>query len=177
MGRAYYFPTRLKLGDEFVEALSSSSLEVHNDFRHMAIGADIIVNSSMGNGYVLRLYAGISHMAQPMYKKMRFSFFELPQYLLRRKPVTVLFKHLGLRVSLLRPLVSLGNYMANFRERRNARAEHLKHRFKVSRMDKVPGWVDEMVLNDAHPCKEVHDHQWLQWNIDSRFTDNPADVK
>jgi hypothetical protein len=34
-----------------------------------------------------------------------------------------------------------------------------------------------MVLNDGHKYMEVHDHQWLQWNLDNNFKGDKEDVQ
>ena len=72
VGRCYYFPTRLKAGNYNITVQSASALFVHKDYRHYAVGADIIAYSTFSENYAQKIFAGISPMALPIYKKLKF---------------------------------------------------------------------------------------------------------
>ena len=52
---------------------------------------------------------------------------------------------------------------------------HLKKRFVVKELTKVPEWAGVMATNDSHKYYEVHDTKWLQWVLDNTATGVPSD--
>jgi hypothetical protein len=165
VGRSFYFPAKMKFGDECGMVLSGSALNVHPDYRDLAIGADIIMNTTFNDEYPQTLAAGISPMALPLFKKMRYHIFEIPKYLLRNN-TAVFFQRFGLRGLLLKCFSNLLNPIFRLRKTLFCRTNKLESKFTVKNLQDVPEWVDDMVLNDGHRYMEVHDHKWLQWNLD-----------
>jgi hypothetical protein len=168
IGRCYYFQTKLKLNSSFFDALSASSLEVHPDFRYLAIGADIVMFSSNNEEFEYNLFAGISPMALPLYKKLKYNILELPKYLLRRN-VDIYLRHFGLVGIKHTFLINNLNFFFNIREKLFCRLNYKERLFSVKATNVIPEWINNIVLRDGHSYMEVHDNKWLQWNLDNSF--------
>lgn len=166
-GREAYFTTRLKIGDEVLEAESASSLGVEESFRQLAIGADIVMATYARSR--LFLGAGVSQMALPLDRKLKFHVLEFPRLMLLRNSRALLeAKHL----SWLKGLVNLP--LGWFNKHLVRKADRLSRKFRIEKVSVVPDWVDDIVLHDGHKYAEYHNHEWLQWNLDHQFFDRPG---
>ena len=168
-GRCSLYPVRFKKGDEVCEAVSGSSLEVHEDYRHLAIGADVFAYPVFAKEYGYIIFSGISDMALPLYKKLRFNLLAFPRMMLIGNARSIL-ESKGLRGATLTTAAAVANLLLKpFNVLNRRRGRRIAERFVVEQLDVVPGWVDGIVLDDGHKYMEVHDHRWLQWNLDNNF--------
>ena len=166
------FGTRLKLGEDIVPCMSGTALETHENYRHLALAAEIMMFGHRNDEYECTLSAGISSMAKPLHKKLKYAYFETP-ILLVYKDSRAKFSERGLKGPALWLASKLYNLslLGDMLKQRNA-AKSIHKKFKVQRENIVPEWVDDIVLNDGHKYMEVHDQKWLQWNLDYNFSDN-----
>ncbi len=166
-GIGMWFPTRFKSNDEIIIGRSGSTLEVYEEYRKLALGVDITMKPLSFNDATVLIYAGISEMALPIYKKLRFSVFEYPRAMKLINSRCILesmgMKGVVLKVTsfcanaALKAYYGLSKLFYNYKD------------FKIIKTSVVPQWVDEIVLNDNHPYQEVHDQKWLQWNLDNNL--------
>lgn len=163
IGRTFGFGTRIKAGDKVFGAQTGCGFEVIEEYRKEGVGADLMMMSLYSDEYDFTLAAGISLMVLPMYRKMKYHLFEVPQYFkVRNSRFEV--KSLGLKSRLYR---GLKNCMLKIKDIPNHIANYgLKKRFVIKKETIVPDWVTEMVANDGHQFMEVHDRAWFQWNLD-----------
>lgn len=171
VGRDSYYPTLMKLGKEYRTVLSGSSFEVYSEFRKYSLGLDLLMYYNSGIGYKQLLGGGLSAMAVPLHKKIKFTMFPIPTYLLRRN-VGVFLQRFGFKGILLKTFSKFLNPIFNIKETVFCKVEKSKKPFSIQRLKEVPKWVDDIVLNDGHKYMEVHNHQWLQWNLDHCFDDD-----
>ena len=121
------------------------------------------------------LYAGVSEMALPMYKKIGFKVLEYPRAMQLRKSRSLLsskgFKGLPLKITSgvvdfllysLRALSGLSN-------------RRLSNRYNVKEESSVPDWTETLVKEDTHKYKELHDQKWLEWNLKHNLHSRPRD--
>lgn len=47
--------------------------------------------------------------------------------------------------------------------------------YQVKKESVIPTWIDDLTLHDGHTFMEVHDHNWFQWCLDNKFTEEPSD--
>ena len=166
VGKEVYFTTRIKLGDEILDAESASSLSVAPAYRQLAVGADIVMATFLRSR--LFLGAGVSEMALPLDRKLKFHVLEFPRLMqLRNAKPLLAARHL----SWLGGVANLP--LGWFHKLILRKAGRLARKFRIEQVSTVPGWVDDIVLRDGHKYAECHDHKWLQWNLDHRFNDHP----
>ena len=171
VGRDSYYTTLMKFDEEYHVVLSGSSFEVYSDYRKYAFGLDMLMYYNSGLGYKQLLGSGLSAMAVPLHKKLKFTIFPIPTYILRRD-IGVFLQRFGMKGFLLRISSKLLNPLFNIKGTLFCRSEKLEKKFAVIKQTEVPEWVDDIVLNDGHKYMEVHNYQWFQWNLDHCFDDN-----
>lgn len=167
-GRTTMFTEKVLLDGELYDCGSGSSLEVAEPYRHMALGIDLMMRNVNKNQF--KISSGISEMALPLYKKMRYHVFEFPRIMLLRDSESLLqSKHLGFLSGVVNLPIRFFNKLVIMKSAK------LANGFRLEKVTKVPEWVDEIVLNDGHKYMEYHNHLWLQWNLDNNFRGLPQD--
>ncbi len=173
-GIAMWYPTKVKAGDEIVDAEGSSTLEVYEEYRKLAIGADIVMYPIVSNQHHFLIYAGISEQALKIYKKLKFSIFEYPRSMQIRN-LRSLFESKGIKGALLKVMTAVGNViLRGYYSIANSIASSYKQ-YQVKQLKTVPKWVNEIVLNDGHKYMELHDQTWLQWNLENNLHNEKDD--
>lgn len=177
VGRTMLFDTRLKVGDEIMPLYSGSALQVEDSFQKYGIGGEIFAFGGTIKKRKLNLSAGISNMALPLYKVTKYNIFEFPK-LLRINNSRPLINKYGLKGFLLTVISSLINIsICILNLLTKGKTRKLQKHFKLEKVDVVPQWVDDVVLNDGHKYAEVHDSRWLQWNLDYNFKGQKRDIQ
>ncbi len=163
IGRTFGFGTRIKAGDKIYGAQTGGGFEVIEEYRKEGVGADLMMMSLYSNEYPFTLAAGITLMVLPMYYKLNYHVFEVPQYF-KVRHAKYLAGSKGLRglLSLAKHTVKLK--MEDFPNRKLY--NELKKKFVIKKETRVPEWAGEMATNDGHKYMEYHDREWLQWNLD-----------
>ena len=173
IGRDIRFGTRIKAGNRVYDAGSGCGFEVIEEYRKEGFGADLIIIAMQNNEYDILLGAGLSQMAFPLHRKLKYHLFEVPQYYTVRHARYV-FRSLGLKSWLslgwfiLQKLKDIPNYV---------KYNKLKKRFIIKKETIIPEWVNEMVANDGHQFMEVHDRDWFQWNLDHNTNGFDEDIQ
>ena len=175
--RSQHLGTRFYAAGEIISAGTGSSLETAEPYRHLGIGAEVMLFIATSKEYPLFIASGISEMALPLYHKLRYYVLAFPRIMQLRNARCVLESkkiHGGLLklcsclVNIpLRIVTAWGKYSG----------KRLLKRYQVKKVSTVPTWVDNIVLNDGHKYMEVHDHRWLQWNLDYNFRGLPQDIQ
>lgn len=174
IGREYLFGTQIKCGERVYKAQTGCGLEVIEEYRGESIGAELMLFFSTNTEYDFALGAGISLMILPMYRKLKYHLFEVPQYF-KVKNSRFEVKPLGLKSWLSR---GLKNCILKIKDI-PIHLEHyrLKKKFAIKKEIIVPEWVTEMVANDDHQFMEVHDRAWFQWNLDHNTYGYDEDIQ
>lgn len=169
VGRCYFFPTLFKVGENVMKALSASSLYVVPEFRKYSLGVDIIIYGTFQESYKCRIYAGISPMALPIYKKMGYVTLEMPRYILRRN-IKSFLQSKGLNSfcsSFLSPFL---NVLLNARYYWFGQTKKLKKKFQINELFDVPEWIEDLVNQDGSRYMEFHNREWFQWQLCGSFS-------
>lgn len=175
VGRSIQFETRLRVGKEIVPMYSGSALEVVEEFRKYGLGGEIFAYSRTIKKRNILISAGISDMALPLYRVMKYTFFDFPKMLQLRDAKPILGK-IGLHGITQNVLAGILNVCIKcFLILTSVRTWKLKRTYKLTPVEVVPKWVDELTLNDGHKYGEVHDYRWLQWNLDNSFKTHKRD--
>ena len=163
IGREYLFGTHIRCGESVYKAQSGCGLEVIEEYRGESVGAELMLFFSTNDEYDFALGAGISLMILPMYRKLKYHLFEVPQYY-KVVHAKYLVRSSGLRgyLSLLKNKVVLKLKDIPNKKKYN----ELKKKFAVKKETIIPEWAGDMATNDGHKYMELHDREWLQWNLD-----------
>lgn len=166
VGRALRLGTQIKIDNDIVWGQTGGSLEVHEEYRHYGAGVDIIWDDKVTTESDLRIGALLTSMAAPIHKRLKYSFFEIPQYIAIRSFKDKLKLSIK-NVALLEFCTWIADLPLRFVDMINwFRYARLKKHFKIQKEAKVPEWVGDVATTDAHKYKELHNTQWLQWNLD-----------
>lgn len=175
VGRTMLFNTRIKIEDEILPLYSGSSIRVEDSFQKYGLGGEIFAFGGTIKGRKLFLSAGISDMALPLYKVTKYHIFEFPKLLRINnfKPLLGKYGVKGLLQSTIGYLLNV--FLKIFYRLSTIKTNRLKKKYSLEKVSTVPQWVDDMVLNDGHKYAEVHDHKWLQWNLENGFKGHKRD--
>lgn len=175
--RAQHFGTQFYVDGEIIPSGTASSLETARPYRNLAVGAEVMLFAVTNNEYTTFIASGISEMALPLYKKLRYYVLEFPRIMQLRNARCVLaskgFRGIWLRIgtTLVNILLKTADRFAKYKGKK------LLKRYQIEKVIEVPDWVDDIVLNDGHKYMEAHDHRWLQWNLDFNFRGLPQDIQ
>lgn len=174
-GRILFFPSRVSINGKIEKTLEGSSLFVSERGRKYSLGVGLmtfpIVNGN--NNYLL--YAGISKMALPIYRKMKFSIFETPTKWQVRNSTPVL-QSLGFKGGLLIVAKLLINaFLSTFIWASKAICHYSSRKYKVVRLEEVPQWVVDITMSEDKKYFEVHDKRWFDWVLTNNFFQSPKD--
>lgn len=175
VGRSIQFDSRLKVGDEIVPLYSGSALEVVESYRQYGIGGEIFAYSRRIKKRNILISAGISDSALPLYKVMKYTFFDLKKMLQLRdaKPLLGMKGITGISQKVLGTIVN--SVLKCMRALSSFKTKTLRQKYELRPVSVVPEWVDELTLNDGSKYCEAHDHKWLQWNLDHSFKCGSSD--
>lgn len=177
VGRTMLFDTRLKIGNEIVPLHSGSSLKVEDDFQKYGIGGEIFAFGGSIKNRKLHLSAGISNNALPLYRIIKCYIFEFPK-LLRVQNIKPLLSKYGIKREGLSVLGGMVNAILRiFYFFTKFKTNRLKKQYSLEKVEQVPEWVDDIVLNDGHKYAEVHDHKWLQWCLENNFRGGKKNIQ
>ena len=172
-GVVTFFPTMTKVGNEYIESVGASAMQVQDEYQNMALGTELVTYPFYNENNKMLVYAGFSSNALPIYKAMKFSVFEMPK-MMRPISTRLIFARAGFKGLLLDLATAFTTcFIRPYIATTQLGSRHLSKKYKVVKFETVPEWVDEMVLNDGHKYTEVHNREWFQWNIDHCFLDNP----
>lgn len=162
VARGFYFGTRIKVVDKVYGAETGGGFEVIEEYRSANLGADLMLISQKNDEYDFLLAAGISLMILPMFRKLRYHLFEVSQYYKVRHAKYV-FRSFGLN-----SWFSLGHFIVQrVKDMLNwLKCNKLNKKYVIKKETIVPNWAGEMATDDGHKYMELHDREWLQWNLD-----------
>lgn len=173
IARSMSFRTKIRVNGTLYYARSGSSMYVQESYRHLGIGAELMYEVVKNKSNKFCLCAGLSEMVLPMYKALKYIIFSFPicckivhtkPFLRNRNlPKFVVFFVSPILDFVLR-LYSVHNVFS-------------RSRYTAVRVNKVPDWVDDITLHDKYEYMEIHDHKWLQWNLDHNFHDSPDNIQ
>lgn len=181
IGRDFRFGTRIKAGDRVYAAGTGGGFEVIEEYRKEGVGADLMLMTLYNNEYDFLLAAGISQMIFPMFRRLKYHLFEVPQYYKARNARYIIRLKAPKGHSLkqrLKQSERLYTIALKVKDVPNIiKCFKLKKKFVIKKETIVPEWVSEMVANDGHKFMEVHDREWFQWNLDHNTYGYDQDIQ
>lgn len=175
VGRNMLMPTKLKINDEIIMAQTGGSYEIAEQFRGQGLGTVVFSDSIMNSEYDFYIGQLYSTTAALIVRKLGLIIFELPSYYKMCNSRSVL-EAKGVRGFPLKLGTTIINAFLKFFNISNTfRLKKIKALYQVKEESIIPSWIDDLTLHDGHEFMEIHDHEWLQWCLDNKFTDKPND--
>lgn len=172
-GRAMLFPSKMLVQGNIIPSSAGSGLLVEKNARKYALGLSLLMYGVKHKEYQHLLYAGLSKMVVPIYKKLKFSLFSTPlmwqprktKFVFQRAGFSKVFVDLfsNLANLILKPYLWIGKQACAKSANEYIIKQHLI----------IPQWVDDITLKDTHKYAEYHDHKWMQWVVDNTFSEDP----
>lgn len=177
VGRSMLFETKVVIDKNIHPCQSGSTLDVPEQFRKFEIGADLFSYFSLGTNFDYVIASGISEIALPLYKVVKFHILEFPRMMYLRNTKSILESKgiKGMCNKVLTPLFNLPFCVLSLINR--LESHRLMKTFSIRKVREVPDWVDELTIRDSHKYKEAHDRKWLQWNLDYNFKGVKNDIQ
>ena len=99
--RLQCFGTRFYARGKVLPAGTASALEAAEPLRHLGVGAEPLLAFSMSEEYPVNVVAGLSEMALPLYKKLRYHILAFPR-IMQLHNVRCILESKGVRGNLLK---------------------------------------------------------------------------
>lgn len=109
VARAQHFGTQFYADGKIIPSGTASSLETARSYRSLAVGAEVMLFAVTNKEYTIFIASGISEMALPLYKKLRYYILEFPRLMQLRNARCVL-ESKGLKGVVLKA----GSFLVNF---------------------------------------------------------------
>lgn len=175
VGRVFQFGAKFKLNDEIIPVQTGGGLYVVDKYRPLGIGADLLMAAKLSNDYDIKISSLFSEMVVPMLKKMKYTFYDIPQFVFinNTKPILESRGVKGIWSTVFKSFTNLPIHcikLMNCVKRRK-----LLKRYVIRKETIIPAWAEDMVLMDNHKYMELHNREWLQWNLDYNYNGFPGD--
>lgn len=167
-GRMMFFSSRFYNGLEIIESCGASSLEVHEKYKDLNIGADLAMFPVFQMNNKILIYADFSGEGLAACRALKFKIFTMPKYLYFIHSAS-LFESIGIKGIIGKILSRTTDRLLSLYRHALDFFEFSARDYVIEKVSVVPEWVDDIVLKDGHKYMEVHDHNWFQWNLDNMF--------
>ena len=175
VGRHMLMPTKIKIGERTVLAQTGGGHEINDNFQGKGFGTLVVHDTIFNSEYPIYIGQLYSSGAISILKKMDLCIFGKPLYNKNRKMRSVFAAkgYKGFKLTWCSFWGDLGLQIAEIPNRR--RLYKLKQRYVIRQERAVPDWVNHVVLQDGHRYMEIHDKEWLQWNLNNVFSSKAGD--
>lgn len=167
-GRMMFFPSRFYNGVEVKDSCGASSLEVHEKYRDLSIGADLAMFPVFQMNNKILIYADFSGDGLDACRALKYNVFTLPK-LYYFQHSFALYESIGIKGTIGKALGYITDRIVGLYRKMVDSVEGSLKEYRVESVKIVPDWIDDVVENDGHKYMELHDHVWFQWNLDNMF--------
>lgn len=167
------FSGRLKLNEETVPVQNGSHLFAHEDYRKDNVGGELFLRLTTLHPTKNNFYAGISQMALPIYRALKYTIFEFPRLIYLRKSKSVVQALLHSESRWTKPVIWLADTcLWIHRSLMCSTIKFMLREYEVEEVKEVPKEIEEIVFEDDHPFMELHDKDWFEWNLSYSFSED-----
>ncbi len=175
VGRTMMMPTKIKSGNDYMIAQTVGGIEISKDFRGKGFGKMIVQDTWQNSEYPLCIGQLYSSGASSIIRKLGITVFEKPLYVKMCRTRSLLISK-GITGFKFKIQELIGDFLFKLNDLPNKiKLRRLKKKYSIKKDIYVPTWTESMTLFDGHKYCEVHNRDWLQWNLDNRFTENQND--
>ena len=177
VGRCFMYGSRVKAGEIINDVQCFFALEACKQYRNDGVGTSLMLYPLTNKEYDFVLIAGMTQMVLPMYRKLKYHIFEIPQFVKLQNSRYILMPY-GIKGPVLKIVSGLFNALIKLKDIPNKiKSKNLNKRFLVKKEYVVPDWAGELATNDGHKYMEVHDKKWLQWCLDNNTNGFENDIQ
>lgn len=168
------FMTRVSINNKVHLVQTGSYLYASEKYRKENVGGELFFRLTNLHPQKKNYYAGISQMAQPIYKVLKYKLFEFPRLIYLRKSKSIVHALLKTESNWCLPVILMADCLLWVHRIIIVLLNSPRHlKYQVVQSALVSKDIERISLNDHHPFMEVHDKAWLQWNLNHTFsTDN-----
>lgn len=172
------FQSRLKINDEIISVQTGSGLFSSEQYRKENVGGELFYRLTNLHPQKNNFYAGISQMAQPIYKVLKYRLFTFPRFIYLRKSRSVVQTLLKSESICVKPIIWLIDIVLYLHRMLLLTLNvFLLLRYKIEQTEDVPEEVETIVMADKHPYMEVHDKAWFEWCLNKTFSSSQKNKK
>lgn len=169
MGRAMFFPTKTRIGVDYIRSYAGSSLLVHEKARKHMLGASLVLFPIYNKKNTILLYGGMTKMAVDLYKKLKFTIFDIPSVWQIRN-IRPILQRLHLRGFLLNCISVLGNLVLKpYQLLIKIPIHFLCRGYDTVKLQEAPDWIEKIIESDNHKYAEYHNKEWFNWIIHNNY--------
>lgn len=175
VARCLMFGTIMSLNGDIYNVRTGGSMFVEEKYRSLGAGVDLLMAFTQDNEIMLASL--LSTMVVPMYKKLKYIVFNIPQFAMIRSIKPVLYS-VGIKGVMLDLCGSILNFPIRCVDIINhCRVKSILKNIVIHKEKIVPIWVDELTKCDKDMFMEIHDREWLQWNLDYNMNGYNGDIQ
>lgn len=175
VGRSLLYGTKIKTGDDIIDAQSFGSIEVHESQRGKGMGTKIANYSLENDEYPIFLCSLLSDACDSIMRKSDCTLSYYPE-MIKLINMESAFVCRGLKGFPLKLCAGLSNvFLGIVNIPTKTRIRRLKKKYCLKIENDIPEWAGEMCTNDGHKFAELHDNAWLKWNLKYNLTGKPQD--
>ena len=166
VGATNPFSGRLLINGEVVGCQNGSYLYSHEDYRKDNIGGELFLRITNLHPTKNCFFVGISQMAIGLYKALKYSLFEFPRLIYLRKSRSVVQSILHNEALWTKPLIAMVDAGLWLHRQIINVHNHICYRdYTIENVKECPDEVEQIVIQDKHPYKELHDKAWFDWSL------------
>lgn len=169
MGREIFYPTKMKIGDSYIKSYASSSLFVSEEARKYMLGASLVMYQIRNYKNTVLIFGGMTKMAVDLYKKLKFTIFDIPSVWQFRnaRPILQYLHFKGVVLNILSLVVNL--ILKTYYGLSKIPLNILRKKYNIVQLNEVPDWLQAIVDSDNHKYAEYHGKEWFNWVINTNF--------
>lgn len=172
------FSGRLLLNGEEVACQNGSTLFSHEDYRKDNVGGELFLRITNLHPTKNCFFVGISQMATGLYKALKYSLFEFPRLIYLRKSRSVIQSILNSEASWTKPLIMMADAgLWLHRQIINVHNFIFYRGYSIENVKECPVEVEQIVIQDKHPYKELHDKAWFDWSLNYTISEDPRTLR
>lgn len=167
----YCFPLKISIaGDEYFVS-SGSTLYVDEEYRkESGMGAFLMMEKTKIHPSKNNLSSGVSQMAFPLYKKLKYVAFETPRMMHVNHSYSVIEHYLPLGSLVVHCLSSVIDAMLKCYSHIVYKVANL-NTYECRKIKTVTDSILRIIESDKHACKEVHDKDWWDWILNNSISE------
>lgn len=178
IGACNPFSGRLRINDEVVLVQNGSYLYSHEDYRKDNVGGELFFRITNLHPTKNNFYAGISQMALPLYKVLKYTVFEFPRLIYLRKSRSVVHSVLHSEGIWTKPIACMVDACLWLHRSLMGLATRLKlGSYSIEEVKVCPKEIEDIAMSDEHSFMELHDKAWFDWILNYSISEDERTKK
>lgn len=178
VGATNPFSGRLLINGEAIPCQNGSYLYSHDDYRKDNVGGELFLRITNLHPTKNCFFVGISQMAIGLYKALKYSLFEFPRLIYLCKSRSVVQSILHSEALWTKSLIGLADIVLWLhRQIINVHNSIFYRGYSIDNVKECPDEVEQIVIQDKHLYKELHDKAWFDWSLKYTISEDPRTLR